>query len=74
MSERIVVGMSGGVGLVRGGPPSSWSRTSEVDGVTSASVALRRALKAVPPSSGACCSPEIVDDARRWRRRLGIPY
>ncbi len=72
MTDRIVVGMSGGVDssvaaalLVEQG--------HEVVGVT---------LKVWPwrePAPGAgrfgsCCSPEAVDDARRVARQLGIPY
>jgi len=72
MSDRIIVGMSGGVDssvaaalLVEQG--------HDVVGVT---------LKVWPwkessdPTTkfGSCCSPEAVDDARQVARKLGIPY
>ncbi len=72
MSERIVVGMSGGVDssvaaalLVEQG--------FDVIGVTLRVWPWREPEEAVR-KFGSCCSPETVDDARAVTRRLGIPY
>jgi len=72
MSERIVVGMSGGVDssvaaalLVEQG--------FDVIGVTLRVWPWREPDDAVR-KFGSCCSPESVDDARAVARRLGIPY
>jgi len=72
MSERIVVGMSGGVDssvaaalLVEQG--------HDVVGVTLRVWPWREPDEAAR-RFGSCCSPETVDDARQVARRLGIPY
>jgi tRNA-uridine 2-sulfurtransferase len=69
MSERVVVGMSGGVDssvaaalLVEQG--------DEVVGVT---LGVWAGVGA-PARFGSCCSAESVGDARAVARRLGIPY
>jgi tRNA-specific 2-thiouridylase len=72
MSERIVVGMSGGV-------DSSVAAALLVEqGVDVIGVTLRVWPWREPVEStrkfGSCCSPETVDDARAVARRLGIPY
>lgn len=71
-SERIVVGMSGGV-------DSSVAAAMLVDrGFDTVGVTLRvwpwREPETGPARFGSCCSPETVDDARQVARRLGIPY
>jgi tRNA-specific 2-thiouridylase len=72
MSERIVVGMSGGVDssvaaalLVEQG--------HDVVGITMRVWSWREAAE---PASrfGSCCGTEAVEDARRVARALGIPY
>lgn len=72
MSERIVVGMSGGV-------DSSVAAALLVEqGVEAIGVTLRvwpwREPEGATRKFGSCCSPESVDDARAVARRLGIPY
>ena len=72
MSERIVVGMSGGV-------DSSVAAALLVEqGVEVIGVTLRvwpwREPESRAAKFGSCCSPESVDDARQVARRLGIPY
>jgi tRNA-specific 2-thiouridylase len=72
MTERIVVGMSGGVDssvaaalLVEQG--------HDVVGVTLRVWPWRESGDSVR-RFGSCCSPDTVDDARQVARRLGIPY
>ena len=72
MSERIVVGMSGGVDssvaaalLVEAG--------EDVVGVTLRVWPWKEPTDAAR-RFGSCCSAETVDDARSVARRLGIPY
>jgi tRNA-specific 2-thiouridylase len=72
MTERIVVGMSGGVDssvaaalLVEQG--------YDVVGVTLRVWPGQEAADGVA-KFGSCCSPDTVDDARQVARRLGIPY
>ncbi len=72
MSERIVVGMSGGV-------DSSVAAALLVEqGYDVVGVTLRvwpwREPDEATRRFGSCCSPETVDDARQVARRLGIPY
>ena len=72
MSERIVVGMSGGV-------DSSVAAALLVErGYDVVGVTLRvwpwREPDEASRRFGSCCSPETVDDARQVARRLGIPY
>jgi tRNA-specific 2-thiouridylase len=72
MSERIVVGMSGGV-------DSSVAAALLVeDGYDVVGVTLRVWPWKEPTDAarrfGSCCSAETVDDARSVARRLGIPY
>ena len=72
MSERIVVGMSGGV-------DSSVAAALLVEqDVEVIGVTLRvwpwREPESRAAKFGSCCSPENVDDARQVARRLGIPY
>jgi tRNA-specific 2-thiouridylase len=72
MSERIVVGMSGGV-------DSSVAAALLVEqDVEVIGVTLRvwpwREPESRAAKFGSCCSPESVDDARQVARRLGIPY
>ena len=72
MSERIVVGMSGGV-------DSSVAAALLVEaGLDVVGVTLRvwpwREPEDATRRFGSCCSPETVDDARQVARRLGIPY
>jgi tRNA-specific 2-thiouridylase len=72
MSERIVVGMSGGV-------DSSVAAALLVEqGVEVIGVTLRvwpwREPEEATRKFGSCCSPESVADARAVARRLGIPY
>ena len=71
-TERIVVGMSGGV-------DSSVAAALLVEqGYEVVGVTLRVWPWREPedPSArfGSCCSPETVEDARQVARRLGIPY
>jgi tRNA-specific 2-thiouridylase len=72
MTERVVVGMSGGVDssvaaalLVEQG--------FDVVGITLRVWPWREPTEATR-KFGSCCSPESVDDARAVARRLGIPY
>ncbi|HEV8440224.1 MAG TPA: tRNA 2-thiouridine(34) synthase MnmA [Methylomirabilota bacterium] len=72
MTERIVVGMSGGV-------DSSVAAALLVEqGYEVVGVTLRvwpwREPDAGVKRFGSCCSPETVDDAREVARRLGIRY
>ena len=72
MSERIVVGMSGGV-------DSSVAAAILVEqGCDVIGVTLRvwpwREPEEATRKFGSCCSPESVDDARAVARRLDIPY
>jgi tRNA-uridine 2-sulfurtransferase len=72
MTERIVVGMSGGV-------DSSLAAALLVEqGHDVVGVTLRvwpwRESQEGATRFGSCCSPETVDDARHVARRLGIPY
>jgi tRNA-specific 2-thiouridylase len=72
MTERIVVGMSGGV-------DSSVAAALLVEqGYDVVGVTLRvwpwREPDEASRRFGSCCSPETVDDARQVARRLGIPY
>jgi tRNA-specific 2-thiouridylase len=72
MSERIVVGLSGGV-------DSSVAAARLVErGFDVIGVTLRvwpwREPEEATRKFGSCCSPESVDDARAVARRLGIPY
>jgi tRNA-specific 2-thiouridylase len=72
MTERIVVGMSGGV-------DSSVAAALLVEqGHDVVGVTLRvwpwREPDEPTRRFGSCCSPETVDDARQVARRLGIPY
>ena len=70
MSERIVVGMSGGV-------DSSVAAARLVeDGYDAVGVTMRVWGRGDEPGSrfGSCCGSEAVDDARRVAERLGIPY
>src|SRR4030095_14046129 len=72
MSDRIVVGMSGGV-------DSSVAAALRVElYVEVIGVTLRvwpwREPESRAAKFGSCCSPESVDDARQVARRLGIPY
>jgi tRNA-uridine 2-sulfurtransferase len=72
VSERIVVGMSGGV-------DSSVAAARLVeDGFDAVGVTMRvwgRGDGPEPVSRfGSCCGSEAVDDARRVAERLGIPY
>ena len=72
MSERIVVGMSGGV-------DSSVAAALLVEqGFEVIGITLRvwpwREPDTATSRFGSCCSPESVDDARAVARRLGIPY
>jgi tRNA-specific 2-thiouridylase len=72
VSERIVVGMSGGV-------DSSVAAALLVeDGVDVVGVTLRvwpwKESTDAARRFGSCCSAETVDDARSVARRLGIPY
>jgi tRNA-specific 2-thiouridylase len=72
VSERVVVGMSGGV-------DSSVAAALLVEeGHEAIGVTLRVWPWAEPTDAarrfGSCCSSETVDDARRVARRLGIPY
>jgi tRNA-specific 2-thiouridylase len=72
VSERIVVGMSGGV-------DSSVAAALLVeDGYDVVGVTLRVWPWKEPDDAarrfGSCCSAETVDDARTVARRLGIPY
>ncbi len=72
MTERIVVGMSGGV-------DSSVAAALLVeDGYDVVGVTLRVWPWKEPTDAarrfGSCCSSETVDDARHVARRLGIPY
>jgi tRNA-uridine 2-sulfurtransferase len=72
MSERIVVGMSGGV-------DSSVAAALLVEqDVEVIGVTLRvwpwREPESRAAKFGSCCSPESVDDARQVARRLRIPY
>jgi tRNA-specific 2-thiouridylase len=72
VSERIVVGMSGGV-------DSSVAAALLVEeGRDVVGVTLRVWPWKEPADAarrfGSCCSAETVDDARRVARRLGIPY
>jgi len=71
-SERIVVGMSGGV-------DSSVAAALLVEqGYQVVGVTLRvwpwREPQDPRRRFGSCCSPETVEDARQVARRLGIPY
>ncbi len=71
-TERIVVGMSGGV-------DSSVAAALLVEqGYEVVGVTLRVWPWREPEDPGArfgsCCSPETVEDARQVARRLGIPY
>lgn len=72
MSDRIVVGMSGGV-------DSSVAAALLVEqGFDVIGVTLRvwpwREPESRTEKFGSCCSPESVDDARQVARALGIPY
>jgi len=72
VSERIVVGMSGGV-------DSSVAAALLVEqGYEVVGVTLRvwpwREPEGKTARFGSCCSPSSVDDARQVARRLGIPY
>jgi tRNA-specific 2-thiouridylase len=72
VTERIVVGMSGGV-------DSSVAAALLVeDGYDVVGVTLRVWPWKEPTDAarrfGSCCSSETVDDARQVARRLGIPY
>ena len=72
MTERIVVGMSGGV-------DSSVAAALLVEqGYDVVGVTLRvwpwREAESGTAKFGSCCSPSSVDDARQVARRLGIPY
>jgi tRNA-uridine 2-sulfurtransferase len=72
MSERIVVGMSGGV-------DSSVAAALLVEqGFDVIGITLRvwpwREPEEATRKFGSCCSPESVGDARAVARRLGIPY
>jgi len=72
MTERIVVGMSGGV-------DSSVAAAMLVEqGFDVIGVTLRvwpwREPEDATRKFGSCCSPESVDDARTVARRLDIPY
>jgi tRNA-specific 2-thiouridylase len=72
MTERIVVGLSGGV-------DSSVAAALLVEqGFDVIGVTLRvwpwREPEEATRKFGSCCSPETVDDARAVARRLGIPY
>jgi tRNA-specific 2-thiouridylase len=72
MTERIVVGMSGGV-------DSSVAAAMLVEqGFDVIGVTLRvwpwREPEEATRKFGSCCSPESVDDARAVARRLDIPY
>jgi tRNA-uridine 2-sulfurtransferase len=72
MTERIVVGMSGGV-------DSSVAAALLVEqGFDVIGITLRvwpwREPEEATRKFGSCCSPESVDDARAVARRLGIPY
>jgi tRNA-specific 2-thiouridylase len=72
MSERVMVGLSGGV-------DSSVAAALLVEqGFDVVGVTLRvwPWHEAEDPSKrfGSCCSPATVDDARQVARRLGIPY
>ena len=71
MTERIVVGMSGGV-------DSSVAAAMLVEeGYDVVGVTLRVWPWRLPEGEkrfGSCCSPETVEDAREVARRLGIPY
>jgi len=72
MSERIVVGLSGGV-------DSSVAAAVLVEqGFDVVGVTLRVWPWQPSPDAvqrfGSCCSPATVDDARQVARRLGIPY
>jgi len=72
MTERIVVGMSGGV-------DSSVAAAMLVEqGFDVIGVTLRvwpwREPEDATRKFGSCCSPESVDDARAVARRLDIPY
>ena len=72
MTERIVVGMSGGV-------DSSVAAALLVEqGYDVVGVTLRvwpwREAEDRSARFGSCCSPATVEDARQVARRLGIPY
>ena len=72
MTQRIVVGMSGGV-------DSSVAAALLVEqGYDVVGVTLRvwpfKEAEDRAKRFGSCCSPETVDDAREVARRLGIPY
>src|SRR5215471_15839927 len=72
MSERVVVGLSGGV-------DSSVAAALLVEqGFDVVGVTLRvwpwHESKDPERRFGSCCSPATVDDARQVARRLGIPY
>jgi tRNA-specific 2-thiouridylase len=72
MTERIVVGMSGGV-------DSSVAAAMLVEqGFDVIGITLRvwpwREPEEATRKFGSCCSPESVDDARAVARRLDIPY
>src|SRR5215831_9678920 len=72
MTDRVVVGMSGGV-------DSSVAAALLVEqGYEVVGITLRvwpwREPDDATKRFGSCCSPETVDDARAVARRLGIPY
>jgi tRNA-specific 2-thiouridylase len=72
MTERIVVGMSGGV------DSSVAAALLVAQGHDVVGVTLRvwpwREPQDGAKRFGSCCSPDTVDDARHVARRLGIPY
>ncbi len=72
MSERIVVGMSGGVDSSVAAA-LLLEQGCEVIGITLRVWPWREPEEATR-KFGSCCSPETVDDARQVARRLGIPY